>query len=148
MNKKVCLLALSLLVAGCAGKQEQQPNANVSNAVNEFNEFASQNEFYFEFDKSNVKNQKLVKNYVAKINNLGNATLNVGGYCDNKGTAKYNDALGMRRAKAVASKLKENGVKKNVKIKVVSYGDSKYTKYVNDVVENDGKNRKVAIVAE
>ena len=162
MKKSVGFLALSLMVAGCASKQEQPKQDNsdvkvvksavegneVNNALKEFNKFASNNEFYFDFDKSNVKDQKLVKNYVAKINNLEKASLNISGYCDNKGSSEYNNALGMRRAVAVKEALVANGMNKNVDVKLVSFGESKYTKYVSDITLNDSKNRKVVIVAE
>ena len=158
MKKSVGFLALSLMVAGCASKQEQpkQDNSDVkvvksaasNSAVADFNKFASNNEFYFDFDKSNVKDQKLVKNYVAKINNLEKASLNVSGYCDNKGSSEYNNALGMRRAVAVKEALVANGMNKNVDVKLVSFGESKYTKYVSDIALNDSKNRKVVIVAK
>ncbi len=158
MKKSVGFLALSMLVAGCASKQEQS-NKNVdnqnlkksaeeksSNDVAEFNKFAANNAFYFDFDKSNVKDQKLVKTYAEKLNKLDNVNVVVSGYCDNKGSAEYNKALGLRRAESVKDVLKNNGVKKDVK--VVSYGESKYTKYVSDVALNDSKNRKATIVVE
>ncbi len=66
---------------------------------------------YFEFNKANIDEaglQALERN-VKTLNNHPDATIEIGAYCDSRGSAAYNQALSERRAKAVIKELKKQG---------------------------------------
>jgi peptidoglycan-associated lipoprotein len=82
--------------------------------------------YHFAFDKSHVKS-KFVASLKAQAEYLVNhrdAHLRLEGHTDERGSREYNVALGMRRAKAVASVLKQHGVSSD-QLTVVSYGQEK-----------------------
>ncbi len=67
------------------------------------------------------------------------------GHTDNTGTEKYNDALSVRRAKAVGSYLTgERGIPPN-RLIVKGYGESAPIA-TNDTAEGRAKNRRVEIL--
>lgn len=72
----------------------------------------------------------------------------VAGHTDNVGTDSYNEALSEKRAKAVASYLSQQGVKRNRFI-VMGFGEDK-PEFNNDTEIGQMKNRRVelAIVAD
>ena len=155
MKKFYSLIAVSgLLLSACASNEKPANDKNVVksavSAIDEFNEFSSENAIYFGFDSSKVDKRynNVVKEYVSKINKLDKGvTIVTNGYCDNRGNDAYNNALGMRRAVAVKALLDKNGVNKKVKIDTVSYGKSKFKNYVDNEEENYKMNRKVEVVA-
>jgi len=79
---------------------------------------------YFDFDRSNIKpNQRSKLNDVANCLKGDNvAPMEIGGHCDERGTAEYNLALGERRAEAVRRYLNNKGVDGN-KLSTRSYGE-------------------------
>lgn len=82
--------------------------------------------YHFAFDKSHVKS-KFVSSIKAQATYLVDhpgAHLRLEGHTDERGSREYNVALGMRRARAVASVLKQNGVSSD-QLTVVSYGQEK-----------------------
>ena len=162
MKKSLSLLALSLmLVPACASDEEnkeeqgQQEEIQVSSEdsleqkVAKFNEYASKNPFFFAFDSSAVKDQNLVLAYVQAMNALStDVKYTINGYCDNRGSVEYNNALGMRRANAVKVSLQNKGIDSKMKVSTISYGKNKFQNYYKDVEKNQQANRKVEIVAE
>lgn len=151
MKKLYSLVAISgLLLCACASNEKPSNENKVEvSKIDEFNNFASDNAFYFAFDSSKVNsNENVIKEYVSKINDLDDDVLIVAnGYCDNRGSSEYNNALGMRRAVAVKALLDKKGVSKKVKIDTVSYGKEKFQNYVKDNGKNYQMNRKVEVVA-
>ena len=155
MKKGVALLSL-LLVSACASNKEENVAKPVNklnqaqiekkeeqkigkkDAVKEFNRFASSNPVYFEFDSVDVIN----KNVMLAKDLDKNATLTFEGYCDDRGSDKYNDALGQKRAEAVKNKIGKKDAN------VVSYGKRKFKKYSKDFEENQQANRKVVVIAK
>ena len=144
-------MALSLLlapvVAGCASdKQPEQSQTEEVQVVAEdvkddglaekiakFNDFASQNAFYFGFDSSAIKDDNLVQKYTELMNAMGkDVKYTVSGYCDSRGSVEYNNALGMRRANAVKISLQHKGVDGKMEIKTISYGKNKFQNYYKD----------------
>jgi peptidoglycan-associated lipoprotein len=80
-------------------------------------------EAYFEFDKSEIREQDravLSKNADA-LKRFDFLRVTVEGHCDERGTVEYNLALGERRAKAAHDYLVSLGVPAD-RLKVVSYG--------------------------
>ena len=155
----ICGIMGVALLAGCAAKNEQEPTQqteevkqqvkDAKQAIAEFNDFASKNAVYFAFDSSAINENAIVKKYESKVkdlNGLDGVVLNINGYCDNRGSVEYNNALGMRRANAVkdvVAKFAEN----DIKINTISFGKNKYKIYTKDVEQNYQANRKVELVA-
>jgi len=66
---------------------------------------------YFEFNKATIDEaglQALERN-VKTLNAHPDATIEIGAYCDSRGSVAYNQALSERRAKAVIKELKKQG---------------------------------------
>jgi peptidoglycan-associated lipoprotein len=79
-------------------------------------------DIYFDFNKSNIRPDarevlKANADYFLK----SNIFIVVEGYCDERGTAEYNMALGQRRAEEAKKYLVNLGVKEH-KMKTISYG--------------------------
>lgn len=87
---------------------------------------ALQSVFYFDFDKSVVKQDGLaaLEKHAAYLVATPNASVRLEGHADERGTREYNMALGERRAQAVARILQVNGVNAN-QIETISYGEEK-----------------------
>jgi peptidoglycan-associated lipoprotein len=89
------------------------PTATIESAVKDI---------YFDFNKSNIRSdaREVLKDnadYFLK----SNIFIVVEGYCDERGTAEYNMALGQRRAEEAKKYLVNLGVKEH-KMKTISYG--------------------------
>jgi peptidoglycan-associated lipoprotein len=81
---------------------------------------------YFDFDKSAVKSEyrEIAQQQANFIKSHGNDTVTIEGNCDERGSSKYNLALGEKRANAVREELETLGVSAN-QIKTVSFGKEK-----------------------
>jgi peptidoglycan-associated lipoprotein len=106
---------------------------------------------YFDYDRHSLRDDA-VKTLNADATELGNILkqypdykLQVQGYCDERGSAEYNLALGEARAKAAKDYLVSVGVPAN-QLSTVSFGKEKQT-----CEEHDescwAKNRRVHIIA-
>lgn len=101
---------------------------------------------YFDFDKSNIKDDfrtvlEAHANYLAKH---ADVKVKLEGHADERGTPEYNVALGEARAKAVADIFKTFGVSDS-QMEVISYGEERPV----DSGHNEdawAKNRRVEIV--
>ncbi len=78
---------------------------------------------YFDFNKAIVKPEfrNIIKQQAAFLRSHTNDIVTLEGNCDERGSDKYNLALGERRAQAVSLELKQLGVPAR-QIEVVSYG--------------------------
>ncbi|ELN8138535.1 peptidoglycan-associated lipoprotein Pal, partial [Campylobacter jejuni] len=84
------------------------------------------NKVYFDFDKFNIRPD--MQNVVSTNANIFNTevsgvSITVEGNCDEWGTDEYNQALGLKRAKAVKEALIAKGVNAD-RIAVKSYGET------------------------
>lgn len=81
---------------------------------------------YFDFDKSAIKPEygDVIQQQADFIKAHGNDTVTIQGNCDERGSAKYNLALGERRADAVRKELEALGVPAS-QLKTVSFGKGK-----------------------
>jgi len=79
----------------------------------------------FAHDKSDISGEYMprIKEVVEFMNENSNYSVAVDGHTDSKGSEKYNQALSLKRANAVASELIQRGVDKN-RIIVSGYGES------------------------
>ncbi|MCH5336260.1 MAG: OmpA family protein [Campylobacter sp.] len=81
---------------------------------------------YFDFDKFNIRAdmQSVVKNNARFFNNEASGiSFVVEGNCDEWGTDEYNQALGLKRARAVKEALVAQGVNSD-RISIKSYGET------------------------
>jgi peptidoglycan-associated lipoprotein len=87
---------------------------------------ALQSVFYFDFDKSVVKQEgvEALEKHAAYLAATPSASVRLEGHADERGTREYNVALGERRAQAVARFLQVNGVNAG-QIETISYGEEK-----------------------
>ena len=166
MKKSIALLSL-LLISACASNKEenvvstvhqsnqnqiekpaeQQPDTEQQpdryKVIKDFNEFTKNNPIYFKFDSVKIVNDDIANKYAKLARELDeDTTLTIEGYCDNRGSDNYNDALGQRRAEAVKNKIGKSDAK------VVSYGKRKFKNYSKDFEENQQANRKVVVIAK
>lgn len=84
------------------------------------------NKVYFDFDKFNIRPD--MQNVVSTNANIFNTevsgvSITIEGNCDEWGTDEYNQALGLKRAKAVKEALIAKGVNAD-RIAVKSYGET------------------------
>jgi len=83
---------------------------------------------YFDFDKYTVKPEfdALVADHAKFLSANPNVSIKVEGNTDDRGGAEYNLALGQKRAQALITALKVQGVKDG-QMEAVSYGKEKTT---------------------
>ena len=82
---------------------------------------------YFDYDKTDIRSDAggvLTQNAAALksiLNDFPNASINIEGHCDERGSAEYNTGLGDRRASAAKDFLQGLGVPAD-RLKTISYG--------------------------
>jgi peptidoglycan-associated lipoprotein len=81
---------------------------------------------YFDFDKSSIRPdaREILKANAEIFSKNSAATIVIEGYCDERGTAEYNMALGERRAQEVKKYLSNLGINPS-RMETVSYGEEK-----------------------
>ncbi|EAK0492884.1 TPA: peptidoglycan-associated lipoprotein Pal [Campylobacter lari] len=129
------ITAFAVIVSGCATKNTSVSSSSSvdgskgSGGSDRFENLESLNSVanvYFDFDKFNVRSdmQKVIANNAEIFNKeAANAAIVVEGNCDEWGTDEYNQALGLKRAKAVKESLVAQGVSAD-RISVKSYGET------------------------
>ncbi len=80
----------------------------------------------FDYDRSTLTSQAkdLLAQNAEWIRNNPEASIQIEGHCDERGSIEYNLALGDRRAKAVKGYLVDLGVDSN-RLSILSYGEEK-----------------------
>lgn len=137
--KKIAFILASLLVVACSSTHKadssQPPQTNAANTVTP-PETASvsvaelqtlqKESVFFDFDKSVVKAEFRddIRQQASFIKNHKDDIVTLEGNCDERGSVKYNHALGDRRAKAVKDNLESLGVPA-AQIRTVSFGKDK-----------------------
>ena len=81
---------------------------------------------YFAFDRYDIdeENRRVLRENADRLRRDENLPILVEGHCDERGTIKYNLALGERRAEAVRQYLASLGVDAS-RIRIVSYGEER-----------------------
>lgn len=142
--KFLAAVALSVVLAACAGQPEQLED--VDQALEEQTEQVEKYEqeavdssavqdaedkikaatlYYFEFDSYQLNSKaRSDLDVAAKVLKVSGAKVRLEGHADERGSRDYNLALGEKRAKAVANYLTVQGVKSN-QLEVISYGKEK-----------------------
>ncbi|MBT0878915.1 MULTISPECIES: OmpA family protein [unclassified Campylobacter] len=155
MKKLAYAVALAALVVGCSQKAtveapkkvEVAPDMNVdvkediNTKLERINN--SLGKVYFDFDKYDIRSDMygVVSNNASLLNQDGkDLNIVVEGNCDEWGSEEYNQALGLKRAKAVKDGLESQGVSSS-RITIKSYGEN--NPVCNDKTkECDAQNRR------
>ncbi|MBZ7985383.1 OmpA family protein [Campylobacter sp. Cr9] len=155
MKKLAYAVALAALVVGCSQKAtveapkkvEPAPEINVdvkediNTKIDRINN--SLGKVYFDFDKYDIRSDMygVVSNNAGLLNGDGkDLNIVVEGNCDEWGSEEYNQALGLKRAKAVKDGLEAQGVNSS-RITIKSYGEN--NPVCNDKTkECDAQNRR------
>ena len=104
---------------------------------------------YFEFDKFNLKDAQIesVVAFVKKIDTSRVETIEIFGYCDDRGKDEYNFVLSTRRANTVKDKLVERGIKSKIIITLEGKGRVLLDEDLQEnIPEARSKNRRVDVV--
>jgi outer membrane protein OmpA-like peptidoglycan-associated protein len=114
--------------------------------------FAQEEEIYsifFEFDKYNLKDEQAegVIAFVQKIDTARIESIQIYGYCDDRGKDEYNFVLSTNRATTVKDKLIERGIKSKIIITLEGKGRIMLDEDLQtDIPEARSKNRRVDVV--
>jgi outer membrane protein OmpA-like peptidoglycan-associated protein len=114
--------------------------------------FAQEEEIYsifFEFDKFNLKEEQTegVLSFVQKIDTSRIESIQIYGYCDDRGKDEYNFVLSTNRATTVKNKLIERGIKSKIIITLEGKGRIMLDEDLqSDIPEARSKNRRVDVV--
>ena len=114
--------------------------------------FAQEEEIYsifFEFDKYNLKEEQAegVIAFVQKIDTARIESIQIYGYCDDRGKDEYNFVLSTNRATTVKNKLIERGIKSKIIITLEGKGRIMLDEDLQtDIPEARSKNRRVDVV--
>ena len=89
-------------------------------------ELESQQTVYFDFDRASIKSEffPVLRKHAEFLVKNSDQSVVIEGHTDSRGTPEYNIALGERRAQAVETFLRNEGVSGS-QISVVSYGEEK-----------------------
>ena len=114
--------------------------------------FAQEEEIYsifFEFDKFNLKEEQTegVLSFVQKIDTARIESIQIYGYCDDRGKDEYNFVLSTNRATTVKNKLIERGIRSKIIITLEGKGRIMLDEDLQtDIPEARSKNRRVDVV--
>ena len=104
---------------------------------------------FFEFDKYNLKEEQAnaVVAFVSKIDTSRIESVQIFGYCDDRGKDAYNYTLSTNRANTVKDKLIEKGIKSKIIITLEGKGRIMLDEDMQtNVPEARSKNRRVDVV--
>lgn len=114
--------------------------------------FTQEEEIYsifFEFDKFNLKEEQTegVLSFVQKIDTSRIESIQIYGYCDDRGKDEYNFVLSTNRATTVKNKLIERGIRSKIIITLEGKGRIMLDEDLQtDIPEARSKNRRVDVV--
>ena len=117
-----------------------------------FFSFAQEEEvhsIYFQFDKYHLKEEQAeaVVNFVTKIDTTKVASIEIFGYCDDRGKDVYNYELSTKRANTVKDKLISKGIKSKIIITLEGKGKVLIDEDLEtNIPEARSKNRRVDVV--
>jgi len=147
MKKLLSLLCAVVLLSGCSTTSSWFGGSDCqSKLAREFAENADTT-VYFAYDKSSLSAEAIaaLDTQVEWLKRNPKVNVVVQGYCDKRGTAEYNLALGERRANAVKAYLVDQGICAS-RITTVSYG--KEYAFPGDTEEAYAKSRRGVTVVE
>ena len=130
-------VTISEEIKGVVAGSQEDLNARAGNTV------------YFAYDKANLSPEatKVLKKQAAWLKMFPKVNIIIEGNCDERGTRKYNQALGEKRANAAKRFLIAQGISAK-RITTVSYGKDKPA-VLGNTEEAYAKNRRdVTIIAK
>lgn len=104
---------------------------------------------YFEFDKFALKESqaKALVEFIKKIDTVTIETIEIFGYCDDRGKDEYNYVLSTQRANTVKDKLLSHGIKNKIIITIEGKGRILIDDdLLDNIPEVRSKNRRVDVV--
>ena len=110
-----------------------EPRAQVDRLVLEGRSSAPMLPIYFDFDRSNIREDQRarIEQNADYLKANPEVAVQIEGNCDERGTNEYNMALGERRAQSTGRYLTNLGINKN-RVKTISYGEEKSLVYGHD----------------
>lgn len=118
----VCMMGFA---TGCAKRSTATP-APVCNddvvALNDLRMMSQMVHFPTNSDQLTTEDIALLQRKAAFLKNVPSMKVRIEGNCDERGSIRYNDKLGMRRANTVANFFRQQGLPDS-QIEVVSYGE-------------------------
>jgi outer membrane protein OmpA-like peptidoglycan-associated protein len=104
---------------------------------------------YFEFDKYILDESKAadVVSFVQTIDTTRIESIQIYGYCDDRGKDAYNFTLSTNRANTIKNKLLEKGIKHKIIVTIEGKGRILLDEDIDNVSEARSKNRRVDVVA-
>jgi len=136
MRKSViflCLVVFVLAFAGCSQKQvtkgDGTSSAQSASAEQTMSKEAAEqsssglSDIHFDFNKSNLRpdDKQILSDHAKYLKENKKVKIVIEGNCDERGSAKYNLALGDRRAQEAKKYLVNSGIDSK-RIKTISYG--------------------------
>ena len=103
---------------------------------------------YFEFDKYNL-DEKQANDVVAFVQDIDTTrveSIQIFGYCDDRGKDEYNYILSTNRANTIKEKLIEKGIKNKIIVTIEGKGRILLEEDIDNVSEARSKNRRVDVV--
>lgn len=103
---------------------------------------------YFEFDKYELKEKQAadVVAFVKGIDTTRVESIQIFGYCDDRGKDEYNFKLSNNRANTIKNKLIEKGIKNKIIVTIEGRGRILLEEDIDNVSEARAKNRRVDVV--
>lgn len=135
----VAALGIAVVLASCSKKdvKEEEPSfsptegggtseAATTSAGDSFEGAPELQTVYYEFDSYTLtaESRTALKANAQWLTDNPNATIQIEGHCDERGTTEYNMALGERRAAAAKDYMQKLGVDAS-RISVISYGEER-----------------------
>jgi len=129
----LCLVVFVLAFAGCSQKQvtkgDGTSSAQSASAEQTMSKEAAEqsssglSDIHFDFNKSNLRpdDKQILSDHAKYLKENKKVKIVIEGNCDERGSAKYNLALGDRRAQEAKKYLVNSGVDSK-RIKTISYG--------------------------
>jgi len=104
---------------------------------------------FFQFDKYNLDDKQAadVVAFVQTIDTTRIESIQIYGYCDDRGKDAYNFKLSTDRANTIKEKLVEKGVKHKIIVTIEGKGRILLDEDIENVSEARSKNRRVDVVA-
>ncbi|WP_430614674.1 OmpA family protein [Flavobacterium sp. JP2137] len=104
---------------------------------------------YFDFDKDVIKHQEreLLLSFIKDFDTLAIETIEIFGYCDDRGKDDYNFLLSERRAYAIKDYIVSQGIRNKVVVTIEGKGRVLINHdYAKDVSQLRQKNRRVDLI--
>ncbi len=108
------------------GGGAEEMSTTAVDPLNDPNSLLSKRVIYFDFDKSDIKDEfrDILNAHAEYLASHPSVNVTIEGHTDERGTREYNIALGERRANAVKRMLTLQGVSAS-QIRVISYGEER-----------------------